>query len=76
VPQATLLSDQQGVYVFIVENGKAAIRRIKTGAASGADIVVTEGLSGGEQVVVEGLQALRPGAAVQASPAPPSLTRG
>jgi membrane fusion protein (multidrug efflux system) len=76
VPQAALLSDQQGVYVFIVENGKAAIRRIKTGAASGGDIVVTEGLSGGEQVVVEGLQALRPGAPVQASPATPALTRG
>ena len=49
VPQAALITDQQGVYVFIVENGKAAIRRIKTGGASGEDIVVTEGLAGGSR---------------------------
>jgi len=76
VPQAALITDQQGVYVFIVEDGKAAIRRIKTGGASGEDIVVTEGLSGGEQVVVEGLQAVRPGISVKANPATPNLDRG
>ena len=31
VPQAALIADQQGLYVFIVEDGKAAIRRVKTG---------------------------------------------
>ena len=31
VPQAALIADQEGVYVFVVEDGKAAIRRIKTG---------------------------------------------
>ena len=36
VPQAALITDQQGVYVFVVEDGKAAIRRIKTGGANGA----------------------------------------
>jgi membrane fusion protein, multidrug efflux system len=63
------------VYVFVVEEGKAAIRRIKTGGANGDDTIVTEGLSGGEQVIVEGLQSLRPGAAVRASPAAPGLGR-
>jgi membrane fusion protein (multidrug efflux system) len=75
VPQAALITDQQGVYVFVVEEGKAAIRRIKTGGANGDDTIVTEGLSGGEQVIVEGLQSLRPGAAVRASPAAPGLGR-
>ena len=56
MPQAALIADQQGVYVFVVEDGKAAIRRIKTGGESGTDVVVDEGLSGGEQVIVEGLQ--------------------
>jgi len=76
VPQAALLTDQQGVYVFVAEDGKAAIRRIKTAGASGENMVVTDGLSGGEQVIVEGLQALRPGIAVRAAPAAPALNQG
>jgi membrane fusion protein (multidrug efflux system) len=75
IPQAALISDQQGVYVFIAEDGKAAIRRIKTGAATGEDIVVTEGLKGGELVIVEGTQSLRPGTPVQAKPMTSALNR-
>jgi membrane fusion protein (multidrug efflux system) len=69
VPQAALIADQQGVYVFIVEDGKAAIRRVKVGQVLGASIVITEGLSGGELVVTSGLQGLRAGLAVMAVPA-------
>ena len=76
VPQAALLTDQQGVYVFIVEDGKVAIRRIKTGGASGEDIIVSDGLSGNELVVVQGLESLRPGMAVRATPVPAALNRG
>lgn len=75
VPQSALLTDQQGVYVFVVEDGKAAVRRVKTGATVGEDIVATEGLSGGELVIVEGLQTLRPGAVVQAKPVEPQLNK-
>jgi len=75
VPQAALLTDQQGVYVFVVEDGKVAIRRIKTGGASGEDIIVSEGLSGNELVVVQGLEALRPGMAVRATPVTSALNR-
>ena len=73
VPQAALIADQQGTYVFIVEDGKAAIRRLKIGGVDGDNAVVTEGLSGGELVVVQGLQSLRPGMAVQATPLPAAL---
>jgi membrane fusion protein, multidrug efflux system len=76
VPQAALITDQQGLYVFIVENGKVAIRRVKTGGPTGEDVVVTEGLSGGEQVIVEGLQTIRAGIPVQANPMPSSLKQG
>jgi membrane fusion protein (multidrug efflux system) len=69
VPQASLIADQQGVYVFVVEDGKAAIRRLKLGGESGTSAIVESGLDGGEQVVVEGMETLRPGAAVSASPA-------
>ncbi len=70
VPQAALLADQQGSYVFVVEDGKAVIRRLTTGGEQGADAVVQQGLNGGEQVIVEGLQSVRPGGAVLASPLP------
>jgi membrane fusion protein (multidrug efflux system) len=75
VPQAALIADQQGIYVFAVEDGKAVVKRIKTGGESGANIVVDEGLKGGEQIIVEGLQSIRPGQAVQAAPAATSLNR-
>ena len=75
VPQAALIADQAGVYVFVVEDGKAVVKRLKIGAEVGADVVVDQGLNGGEQVVVQGLQALRPGAPVQAAPLPNAMKR-
>ena len=68
VPQAALIADQAGVYVFVVEDGKAVIKRLKIGAEAGADVVVEQGLNGGEQVIVQGIQGVRPGAPVQAAP--------
>lgn len=71
VPQAALIVDQGGIYVFVVEDGKAQVRRIKTGGEFGGETIVEGGLTGGEQVVVQGMQTLRPGAPVQASPMRP-----
>jgi membrane fusion protein (multidrug efflux system) len=70
VPEAALIADQQGVYVFLAEDGKAAVRRIKTGGEDGSDVVVDTGLTGGEQIIVEGLQSIRPGTPVLATPIP------
>jgi membrane fusion protein (multidrug efflux system) len=75
IPQAALISDQEGIYVFIVSDGKAAIRRVKPGGASGTGVVVEQGLTGGEQVIVEGIQSLRPDVAVRATPLPPAPDR-
>ena len=76
IPQAALIADQQGVYVFVVEDGKAAVRRVKTGGESGPNVVIEAGMSGGEQVIVEGLQGIRPGIVVRASPLPQGPPRG
>jgi membrane fusion protein (multidrug efflux system) len=75
VPQAALIADQEGVYVFVVEDGKAVVKRVKTGGESGTGAVIDEGLSGGELVIVDGLQSLRPGAPVRATPLAQSLGR-
>jgi membrane fusion protein, multidrug efflux system len=76
VPQSALIADQEGVYVFVVEDGKAVVKRLKVGATSGADVTVESGLSGGELVIVQGLQAVRAGAAVRANPIEPALKQG
>jgi membrane fusion protein, multidrug efflux system len=70
IPQAALIADQQGAYVFAVEDGKAVIRRVKVGSEIGANVAVESGLKAGEQIIVEGIQGVRPGAPVIASPMP------
>jgi len=76
VPQSALVVDQQGVYVFVVVDGKAAVNRIKPGGETGPYTIVDEGLKGGEQVVVQGITSLRPGTPVVATPAPAPLGAG
>ena len=75
IPQSALIADQQGVYVFVVEDGKAVVKRLKLGGETGTNVVVEEGLSAGAQVIVEGLQSVRPGIAVRATSAPEAFTR-
>ena len=70
IPQAALIADQQGVYIFVADDGKATVRLIKPGDESGTGIVVESGLSAGDLVIVEGLQSLRPGTSVRAAPIP------
>jgi membrane fusion protein, multidrug efflux system len=76
VPQAALIADQEGVYVFVVEDDKAAIKRIKVSTDVGTDAVVEQGLSGGELVIIQGLQGVRPGAPVRATPVQGNLNQG
>jgi membrane fusion protein (multidrug efflux system) len=75
VPQAALIADQQGVYVFVIDDGKATVRRLKTGGESGPNVIVDQGLAGGEQIIVEGVQTVRPGMLVRATPLPHALSR-
>jgi membrane fusion protein, multidrug efflux system len=75
VPQAALIADQQGVYVFVIDDGKANVRRLKTGGESGPNVIVDQGLAGGEQIIVEGVQTVRPGMLVRATPLPHALSR-
>lgn len=70
IPQAAVAVDQAGQYVLVVgEDGKAEQRRIRLGSIQGREITVTEGLNGGEKVIVGGLQKVRPGQVVTATPA-------
>jgi membrane fusion protein (multidrug efflux system) len=71
VPQSAVLLDQAGRYVLVVDAAKKVEqRRVTTGAEQGRDIVVTDGLKDGEQVIVEGIQKVRPGQVVTATVVP------
>jgi membrane fusion protein (multidrug efflux system) len=71
VPQSAVLLDQAGRYVLVVDSAKKVEqRRVTTGAEQGRDIVVTDGLKEGEQVIVEGIQKVRPGQVVTATVVP------
>ena len=66
VPQAAVLVNQQGYYVLVVDRQKVAnVRQITIGKAVGAMWAVESGLAAGEQVVVEGIQKVKPGEPVQ-----------
>jgi membrane fusion protein (multidrug efflux system) len=65
IPRTALLDSEGPPKVFVVKDGKAAERAVKLGLSNGAWIEVTEGLKDGEQVVVVGQGAVKPGAAVR-----------
>jgi membrane fusion protein (multidrug efflux system) len=70
IPRSAVLSDQQGDYVFVLgADNKAEQRRITLGQSTPTVASVTNGLSVGEKVIVEGLQRVRPGQAVAPGPA-------
>ena len=70
VPQRAVQANPQGQFVMVVTpDGKAAPLPVKTGGMAGSDFIIAEGLKGGEQVIVNGLQKARPGSPVKAVPA-------
>jgi len=70
VPQRGVSRDPAGNAVALVvgENDTVERRMLKTERAVGDAWLVTEGLKVGERVIVEGLQRVRPGAAVKVVP--------
>jgi membrane fusion protein (multidrug efflux system) len=75
IPRASVLSDQQGDYVYVVDaQSKAQIRRIHLGQSTPTTAVVTTGLDEGELVIAEGTQRVRAGEAVSPAPASPAPT--
>jgi membrane fusion protein (multidrug efflux system) len=72
VPRAAILSDQQSDFVYVVDaDGKARRQNVKLGQSTPTTAAIESGLQAGDLVIVEGLQRVRPGIAVQAAPATP-----
>ena len=69
VPQRAVQASPQGQIVMIVgPENKMTPRPVKTGGMAGSNWIISEGLSGGEQVIVNGLQKARPGSPVKPVP--------
>ena len=76
VPRAAVLSDQQGDYVYVVDDqNMARQRRVRLGQSTPDTAAVVEGLKPGERVIVEGIQRVRPDIVVAPAPASPSPGR-
>ena len=61
IPRAAVRKGRGSEHVFIVQGEQVERRAIRTAPASGEDVAVVSGLSGGEQVVVEGPEQLAQG---------------
>jgi membrane fusion protein, multidrug efflux system len=64
VPRAAVLQNEQGHFVWTVVDGKATAKPVQTANWIGGDWVVTGGLAPNDQVIVDNVIKLRPGAAV------------
>jgi len=69
LPQQAVTRSTQGDNVLVVgSDGKPATRPVKLGGVDNGSWIVLDGLKPGEQVVVDGFQKIRPGAAVKPVP--------
>lgn len=70
VPQAAVMQTEQAYLVFTVgAENKVTPRPIKVGRWQGKDWIILDGLKSGDQVIIDNLIKLRPGASV--APHPP-----
>jgi membrane fusion protein (multidrug efflux system) len=73
VPQRAVSELQGGARVVVAgADGKADIRSVELGPRTGDLFVVEKGLQAGENVIVSGLQYLRPGTSVVVKTASPT----
>jgi membrane fusion protein (multidrug efflux system) len=70
VPQRAV-TELQGAYqvAVVTDDNKVNFETVTVGNRVGSLWIITEGLKGGERVIVEGIQKVRPGAQVNPKPA-------
>lgn len=58
IPSSAVLVRADSSYVYVASGSTFLRRAVRTGASGGGQVEVTQGLSAGERVVVEGAQLL------------------
>ena len=72
VPAVAIQRGPQGSYVYIVGPDKtAAMKPVTVGLLTADQAIIEQGLAGGEPVVIEGQNQLRPGGRVETAKPPP-----
>lgn len=69
IPRNATQAGQVGSFVYVIENGVARVQPVIVGRTQDGRDIVTEGLKGGESIVVEGALGLVNGARVEPRPA-------
>ncbi len=63
IPQSAVQTGPEGQFVLlVVGDNKTKPQPVKTGSMADGDFIITEGLKGGEKIIVTGFQKMRPGA--------------
>lgn len=78
VPQSAVLTGEQGKFLYVASQGEdgstvAAIRPVKVGSWHGQDWVILEGLEQGDQVIIDNLIKVRPGAPISPNDPAPTI---
>lgn len=65
IPQDAVQYGADGTFIYVVENKKAQLKMLELGVVDNGRVEVRSGLKGGDQIVMEGLDRLRPGRDVE-----------
>lgn len=77
VPQSSIVRNNRGQAMVMLVNGQSMVeaRPVETGQNIGDKIIITKGLTDGEQLIVAGLQKIKPGAPVKVAAAQPGADK-
>lgn len=65
VPEVAIQNDPDGSFVYVMNNDKAAKRKVGVSRIQDRQALITSGLRDGEQVIVDGMMALKDGSPVK-----------
>ncbi|MDR3073159.1 MAG: MdtA/MuxA family multidrug efflux RND transporter periplasmic adaptor subunit [Deltaproteobacteria bacterium] len=65
-PTAAVRHASRGAFVHVAEKGRAAVRDVQTGEGDDSVTVITQGVSEGDVLIIDGVDRLRDGAPVKA----------
>ena len=70
VPQKAVMRRPDGTaYVYVIGDGKVVAKDIQIEQSQGSDWLVTDGVADGDELIIDGLQRIAPGAPVSGLPA-------
>jgi membrane fusion protein (multidrug efflux system) len=76
VPRAALLANQEGTYVYVIDEHNVARQRdVRIGPSTSETAGIIDGLAEGERIIIDGIERVRANSSVSPAPAS-SLTSG